>query len=217
MCKRGLITDANIAQVIHSRTKVLDLSECDISDCGLSHIAKTCKLLIKIDLNSAKANRTTVSSAGVCILATSCPHLQVVYLRRCPHVTDDAVVAIARHCPQLRELNVGGCSQLTDVSLEALAASRHLSSVNFSRANVTDAGVLSLVAGDCGASLKEVHMNHCGALSDEAIEAVLQCCPNITILLFDGCPKLTERSRIALEESEQANQSKMRQITWTIY
>ena len=51
-------------QVVHSRTRVLDLSECDIGDCGLSHIAKTCKLLIKIDLNSAKANRTTVSSAG---------------------------------------------------------------------------------------------------------------------------------------------------------
>ncbi|KAI0208447.1 antagonist of mitotic exit network 1-like [Lamellibrachia satsuma] len=184
-------------QVIHSRTKVLDLSECDIGDIGLSHIASTCKLLIKIDLNSAKASRTAISSEGVCDLAKNCPHLQVVYLRRCHHVTDDAVVAIARRCRQLRELNVGGCCQLTDTSLEALAANHYLTSVNFSRANVTDAGVLRLVSGECGASLKEVHMNNCAALSDEAIEAVMQYCTNITILLFDGCPKLTgEKSTI---------------------
>lgn len=37
-------------------------------------------------------------------------------------------------------------------------------------------------------------MNNCAALSDEAIEAVMQYCTNITILLFDGCPKLTGTS-----------------------
>ena len=34
-------------------------------------------------------------------------------------------------------------------------------------------------------------MNDCVALSDDAIEAVMQFCPNISILLFDGCPRLT--------------------------
>ena len=37
-------------------------------------------------------------------------------------------------------------------------------------------------------------MNNCIALSDDAIEAVMQYCPNITILLFDGCPRLTGTS-----------------------
>ncbi len=52
------------SQVIHSQTKILELSECDIKDAGLSHIANTCKRLIKIDLNSAKDSRTTISSDG---------------------------------------------------------------------------------------------------------------------------------------------------------
>ena len=34
-------------------------------------------------------------------------------------------------------------------------------------------------------------MNHCSALTDESIEAVIQYCPNVTILLFHGCPNMT--------------------------
>lgn len=34
-------------------------------------------------------------------------------------------------------------------------------------------------------------MGHCVNLTDEAVEAVLTCCPQICILLFHGCPLIT--------------------------
>lgn len=42
---------------------------------------------------------------------------------------------------------------------------------------------------------KEIHMNCCTLLTDEAVEAVIQYCPQISILLFHGCPKITGQEK----------------------
>lgn len=34
-------------------------------------------------------------------------------------------------------------------------------------------------------------MNGCANLTDESVEAVIQFCPQISILLFHGCPHIT--------------------------
>ena len=37
-------------------------------------------------------------------------------------------------------------------------------------------------------------MNGCKNVTDESIEAIVQFCPNINILLFHGCPNLTGKT-----------------------
>ncbi|XP_041453056.1 protein AMN1 homolog [Lytechinus variegatus] len=216
MSKRGLLTDTNVAKVVHKRTKILDLSESAVSDKALLRLG-ACRNLRKIDLNSAKGERTEITDQGVQALATSCPHLMIVYLRRCVSLGDPSTIALARSCHRLTELNLGGCIRLTDASLQAIG--KHctmLKSLNVSRTKVTDEGIFSLCNGACQQSLNEVHMNNCVHLSDEAVEAVVNFCPKIAILLFHGCPCITDRSRQALEMI-QGSGSKMKQVTWTIY
>ncbi|XP_022094778.1 protein AMN1 homolog [Acanthaster planci] len=216
MSKRGLVTDDVIDKVIHNGTKILDLGECDITDEGLNKLT-VCKNLRKLDLNSAKESRTRVTSAGLQVVAQSCPLLQVLYLRRCLNVTDAGLIALAQNCRQLMEINIGGCRQITDSSLIAVGQNcRMLRSFNFSKSQVSDEGVIALAMGVCKQSLMEVHMDHCIHLTDDAVEAVVQFCPRISILLFHGCPCITDRSRQALEEI-QGQQSHIKQVTWTIY
>jgi hypothetical protein len=38
---------------------------------------------------------------------------------------------------------------------------------------------------------QELHMNHCESLTDEAVEAVVQFCPQINVFIFNGCPRIT--------------------------
>lgn len=217
MLKRGLVTDQNIAQLLSDKIRVLDLRDCDISDNALLEIAKVCCYLQNIDLNALKDSRTNITSQGLVTLVRGCPNLQVVYLRRCVNVTDEAIVQLSKCCRYLRELNIGGCPLVTDQSLCALGENcSRLSSINFSKANVTDDGVLSLVQGDCAESLKEIHLDGCVHVTDDSVEAIVQFCPNISILIFHGCPNTTNRSRLALEEIP-ATRSKMAQLTWTIY
>ncbi|KAL3881832.1 hypothetical protein ACJMK2_028224 [Sinanodonta woodiana] len=217
MSKRGLVTDANINKVLYDHLKTLDLSECDVTDKTLQSLCR-CPQLRKIDLNAAKQSRITITTEGVRSLAQSCCYLQTVYLRRCLNITDEAIISLSQNCPRLQYLNVGGCQELTDLSLKALGEnSSFLQSVNFAQTKVTDTGVVSLVSGCCAESLNEIHMDGCKELTDEAVEAVLQFCPKISILLFHGCPKITEQSRLALEELTIGRAKPMKQVTWTIY
>ena len=52
-----------LLQVLYSNCRVLDLSECNISDRGLRSLA-LCRELKKLDLNSAKENRTDITTEG---------------------------------------------------------------------------------------------------------------------------------------------------------
>ncbi|KAL4232969.1 Antagonist of MEN (Mitotic Exit Network) [Mactra antiquata] len=217
MSKRGVLNDSNMHQVLPDKLKVLDLQDCDVTDVGLNAICK-CSQLRKIDLNSNKESRVNITSEGICKLARSCPHLQTVYLRRCINITDSAIQTLSRSCPQIRLLNIGGCKNLTDVSLQALGENtKFLKSLNISNTQITDAGIMMLVSGQCAKSLTEVHINNCANVTDEAVEAVVHFCPQINILLFHGCPKITEQSRQALEDLSISRDSPMKQVTWTIY
>ncbi|XP_044290150.1 protein AMN1 homolog isoform X1 [Varanus komodoensis] len=212
---QGRITDSNISMVLHPAVEALDLRDCDISDNGLQQLYN-CKQLKKINLNVWKRTRATITSVGVAALAVSCPYLREVYFKRCSNLTDSGVLALALNCPLLQIVNIGGCFSITDTSLQALGQNcQSLHSVDFSSTQVTDDGVIALVSGMCSKNLKEIHMDQCVNLTDVAVEAVLTCCPMIYILLFHGCPLVTDRSREALEQLVGSN--KFKQISWTVY
>ena len=63
---------------------------------------------------------------------------------------------------------------------------------------------------------QEVQVSHCINITDVSIEALLACCPRINILIFDGCPGVTDRSRQALEEA-MLRGGRMKQLSWTVY
>lgn len=63
--------------------------------------------------------------------------LKVLYLRRCPGVTDDVIAAIAKNCPNLTELDVGGCCAITDAAPAALTRTlKYLTCLNMSGSQV---------------------------------------------------------------------------------
>ncbi|XP_006002188.1 protein AMN1 homolog [Latimeria chalumnae] len=215
MSLQGSVTDSNISQLLHPRMEKLDLHDCEVSDVALRQIRRICKQLKKINLNSTGSNRLSISSEGIKALATSCPYLSEVSLKCC-NVSDEGILALAHNCRLLQVVNISGCVNITDASLRALGQNcKFLQSINFSATKVTNDGITALVSGQCSKSLKEVHMDHCVNLSDEAIEAVLTYCPQIDILLFHECPLITENSRVVLEQLLGPKQ--MKQVTWTVY
>ncbi|NXT84322.1 AMN1 protein, partial [Zapornia atra] len=215
MSSQGQITDSNIGEILHPTVEFLDLRDCDISDKALLQLSN-CKQLKKINLNSGKENRFGITSEGVRALALSCPYLHKACFRRCCDITDSGVLALALNCQFLQIVNLGGCSGIMDASLQALGENcKFLHSVDFSSTQVTDDGVVALVSGTCSKNLKEIHMECCVNLTDVAVEAVLTSCPKISILLFHGCPLVTDRSRDFLEQLLISK--KIKQVTWTVY
>ncbi|XP_078357387.1 protein AMN1 homolog [Oculina patagonica] len=202
--------------VLHPALRELELCECTITDDGLACLC-ICKNLRKLDLNATKHSRESITSKGISKVFSSCCRLQTVYLRRCVYVTDDGVASLTQHCSHLEHLNLCGCVNITDASLQLIALNcRFLQSLNISNTRVTDDGIMHLTSGICQQSLKEVQVSHCVHITDVSIEALLACCPRINILIFDGCPRVTDRSRQALEEA-MLRGGRMKQLSWTVY
>ncbi|XP_066490096.1 protein AMN1 homolog isoform X2 [Tiliqua scincoides] len=211
----GWITDSNISTILHPGVEALDLRDCNISDSALHQLCH-CKQLKKINLSVWKENRPTITSEGVAALALSCRFLREASFKRCSNLMDHGVLTLSLNCPLLQILNIGGCSSITDSSLQALGQNcRYLHSVDFSSTQVTDDGVVALASGMCSENLKEIHMERCVKLTDVAVEAVLTYCPKMYILLFHGCPLITDRSREALEQMVRPD--KFKQVSWTVY
>ncbi|KAM9073522.1 protein AMN1 homolog isoform X1 [Balaenoptera ricei] len=215
MSVQGQITDSNISEILHPEVQTLDLRSCDISDTALLHLCN-CRKLKKLILNSSKENRISITSKGIKAVASSCSYLHEASLKRCCNLTDEGVLALALNCRLLKIIDLGGCLGITDVSLQALGENcPFLQCVDFSATQVSDSGVVALVSGPCAKKLEEIHMGYCVNLTDEAVEAVLTCCPQICILLFHGCPLVTDHSREVLEQLVGPN--KLKQVTWTVY
>ncbi|XP_008681681.1 protein AMN1 homolog isoform X1 [Ursus americanus] len=238
MSTQGQITDSNISEILHPEVQTLDLRSCDISDTALLHLCN-CRKLKKLNISSSKENRISITSKGIKAVASSCSYLHEASLKRCCNLTDEGVLALAVNCRLLKIIDLGGCLGITDVSLHALGENcPFLQCVDFSATQVSDDGVVALVNGSCAKKLEEIHMGHCVNLTDEAVEAVLTCCPQIRILLFHGCPLITacppwfltpptlvqcgtgisrnrDHSREVLEQLVGPN--KLKQVTWTVY
>ncbi|MBN3295264.1 AMN1 protein, partial [Amia calva] len=215
MSRHGTVTDTNISQVLHPGIQILDLQNCKISDSTLKQLS-SCRQLKKICLNSMEENCYNISSEGIKAIALTCPYLSEIMLWRCCSVTDEGIRALAHNCKLLQIVTLSGCSAITDAALLALGQNcRLLRGISFSATQVTDEGVVGLATGVCSQSLKEIHMDRCQFLTDEAVEALLTRCPQIKILLFHGCPLITDRSREALQHL--VGPDKIHQVTWSVY
>ncbi|KAK3923935.1 Protein AMN1-like protein [Frankliniella fusca] len=114
-CKRGILGTSSLESLLHSELKTLNLSECHLTD-GMLRAIQVCSELWKLDMNPGRNQERTLGRDALISLWPSLPKLKVLYLRRCPDVTDDVIAAIAENCPNLIELDVKGCHTITDAS-----------------------------------------------------------------------------------------------------
>ncbi|KAL6092547.1 hypothetical protein STEG23_030500 [Scotinomys teguina] len=183
-------------KVLHPEVQRLDLRSCDISDLALQHLCK-CRKLKALNLKSSREHGNSITSEGIKAVASSCSDLHEISLKGCCSITDEGVLALALNCQLLKIIDLGGCLSITDMSLHALGKNcQFLQCVNFSTTQVSDSGVVALVSGPCAKQLEEINMGDCINLTDKAVEAVLTACPQICILLFHGCPLITDSKNI---------------------
>ncbi|KAL0968105.1 hypothetical protein UPYG_G00262470 [Umbra pygmaea] len=207
MLLKGVVTDLNISQLLHSGTHTLDMMNCRVSDFSLQQIH--CPQLRRILF----LRNLSITSEGVRALVASCPRLQVVDLTGCAAVTDEGVLALAHGCSSLEVLSLWGCSDVGDNALLELAGNcRFLHSLNLSGTQVTDVGVIALATAPCSNRLKEFHVARCRHLTGKALKAVFTNCINIQTFIFDGCPLITNQEALLYLTG-----SKLIQVSWTVY
>ncbi|TKC45010.1 hypothetical protein EI555_008230 [Monodon monoceros] len=139
MSVQGQITHSNISEILHPESKL------EIYKAVIFQILLSCTY--KLNLNSSKENRISITSKGIKAVASPCSYLHEASLKRCFNLTDEGVLALALNCRLLK--------------------------VDFSATQVSHSGVVVLVSGPCAEKLEETHMGYCVNVTDKAVEAVL--------------------------------------------
>lgn len=217
--KRGLVNDDNIDKFLNEDVRTLDFTDCpSISDIGLNKLK--CKYLVKIDLNSNSSPRNSITFKGIAALLQSCPYLQIILLRKCAAIDDKCLLEIAKTCGvRLTNLNVAGCPLVTDEGLKYLGEyCKNLKAIDLKGTLISDIGVFNLMSKTVGETIEEIHIANCKQITDESIEAILNNSKAIKFLMFHSCPKVTDASRVALEDySFNKSNQQFKHLTWTVY
>lgn len=53
---------------------------------------------------------------------------------------------------------------------------------------VSDAGIVALVKGECGESLRELYIKNCIHITDFAVESIILHCTNLEVFILYGYP-----------------------------
>ncbi|XP_055822692.1 EIN3-binding F-box protein 1-like [Solanum dulcamara] len=165
---------------------------------SLAMVGKLCPQLHHLDLSGL----TGITDAGLLpLLESSKAGLVKVNLTDCLNVTNEVVLSLARlHGETLELLNLDGCRKVTDASLVAIADSCPiLNYLDVSKCSITDSGVAALSHGvqlnlqvlslsgcsmvtnksisslkTLGESLIGLNLQHCNAISNSRVEALVE-------------------------------------------
>jgi len=228
--KRGRLTAQQLKSLLHPRVRKVDLSDCIITDDHASALT-SCKGLMQINLNQVN-KRSNLHDHGRWVMSSSASpcqealqdlfstarFLSVAYLRGLSGVTDSVVATLSRSSRHLTHLDLGGCSHVGDQAVSSLADNcPTLSSLSLARTKVSDIGLADLSQAECRGRLQELRIDSCVNVSDDGVELLLDGLTTLQILIFHGCPGVTERTRLSLEAYLAMNGRAVKQLTWTVY
>ncbi|XP_044731128.1 protein AMN1 homolog [Chrysoperla carnea] len=202
---KSFFQNGYLRSIIHGQTKFIDLRSIAVCN-DILEIISTCKELNTLFLSQINSDKQNLEN---CFKKLS--YLKNLEIRNCDLVTDDLIQVIAKDCPNLVQLNIGGCKNVSDLGLLELCEScKYLRALDISYSKVTTKGIKIFVY-KLGFQLTDLRLNNCDGVTDEAIVAIFDLCPNLEMLLYNNCGNVKD-DMISIDK----NNSNLKQISWTI-
>ena len=152
-----------------AKLRYLNLRDCfHISDMGLLHIVKNSPNIRGMELTG-----TCVTNIGICSVSDYCHHLKILIISRCRKLTGEGFGFITEAFKNLEYLNM---------------------SANYE--GITDKGI-QILTRKCNA-LKHLDISDSSSITDISIFTIADSCKNLTILIAEGCIRVTQQGVIYL-------------------
>ncbi|KAL5984063.1 hypothetical protein ACLOJK_018165 [Asimina triloba] len=117
---RNLGDEALRAVSILPKLKILKLDGSDVTDLGLSYLAKNMTSLVSLSVRGCK--RLTDESISSIFNGPLGQNLQALDLSKLPHISDDGILWLAKSGVPIVELRMRECPHIGDISVMALAS-----------------------------------------------------------------------------------------------
>jgi hypothetical protein len=171
-----------------------------LTNHGIEAIAAKCASLVVLELDGCE----NVSDKALLALARGCPELRILTLRSLKLTASCLFQLFQTHHLQLQRLNLARLNTaVTDHVLNALAANYRasrtspLTQLNLSWCTRFTPAALANLAAACGTALRSVDFTE-SKLTDDAVLALVESCPQLEHVILDACPKVTDSSVIKL-------------------
>ncbi|KAI3655112.1 hypothetical protein MP228_000492 [Amoeboaphelidium protococcarum] len=200
MNPRTQIADEAIAAVVQANPnlKELRLRNCErLSDDTVIKIAQsTQQNLLALDLSwcSQLTDRAIVEGLGM-----HCKSLKSLALNGCKRLEDGSLRSLLTNCPNIASLSLAHLPFISDQVLTAMAVNmKHLQILSLNGcARVGDASITAIV--------ENCNQLQCLSLfqlpiSDVAVEAVANNCPDLVSLSISGCVLVTDNGAIHIQK-----------------
>ncbi|XP_054752126.2 F-box/LRR-repeat protein 7-like [Lytechinus pictus] len=207
-----LISNAAIFQIVSRCPNLdyLDISGCKQVDCmnlPVEPATSDPKDFLKQRINLRHLDMSDCSlldDNGLRTIATNCPTLVNLYLRRCIGVTDIGVQYVTTQCLMLKEVSLSDCPRVTDCAMRELAKLEyHLRYLSVAKCElVTDMGVYA-IAKHCY-KLRYLNVRGCVLVSDKSLEALSRGCSRLRSLDAGKCPLITDHGLVSIATNCQS-------------
>ena len=199
----GVVTADGIQKIcaLLPKLRLLDLSECSLTDAGLSRLSGALETLTVGDYEkevpfTEEIASNSLSDASVARIVEVCPNLRSLEIMPASDLTDAALFTIASSCGNnLTSLNIGGARAITDNGIRCIvAACRQLVRVGLAHIEDGDIGDDAIVALAELPHLTELDLQYYGehdvlepsAFSNDSLEALTRCSSMVSFSLRCG-------------------------------
>ncbi|GBG25603.1 F-box/LRR-repeat protein 2 [Hondaea fermentalgiana] len=187
---------------IESWAKTLDHividQDTEVSDADLCRIASKCPQLRSFTaLRCAK-----VSAHGLKMFFGLSRKLESVHLEHCTHLDAPTLARLAEKCSDLRSLHVSHCPKLDPSCIRVLVQQCNLEKLVIRHCqDVSSDAVADLQKTSMRLGLRELNLEGCTALDDNALRSIALACPELEILTLSGIKSISDRAFAALAKN----------------
>ncbi|XP_044254282.1 F-box/LRR-repeat protein 20-like isoform X2 [Tribolium madens] len=209
---RGKSQNVNklLSDLIYPDLNHINLSSINVDD-GTLKVLKSCIQLTEINLRNCE--NQDFSSESLMIFLKQTSKLLVLDISFCKQFNDDVITCLSINCPNLRELLAESCS-FTDDGLANLAQNnKKLECLTVSNNNISGEGISKAVENKNWQFLRELRLDNCCKVTDDALKIVVENCSKIEILTFFNCD-IGDETSIFQDISKTCK--KLKQLHWTV-
>eukprot|EP01119_Soliformovum_irregulare_P020731 TRINITY_DN6771_c0_g1_i1.p1 TRINITY_DN6771_c0_g1~~TRINITY_DN6771_c0_g1_i1.p1 ORF type:complete len:1301 (+),score=414.07 TRINITY_DN6771_c0_g1_i1:81-3983(+) len=198
----------------------LNLSDCNIQDSTVTHITKTCKNLVVLNLHGnhrlttlgtpEKLLHLTDLDLSDCRKLTnvalfnlnSTPELSELNLSNIQNITTQGIASVASTCPKLGNLNLNNCKKVDGASLVAFAGfHRNFRQINLTGVTDVSKENLILFLNVCGREMTSLKLSGNSNVTDEVLNVVAVKCHQLETLDVSRCKNVGTNSIVRIAEN----------------
>ncbi|KAH9318647.1 hypothetical protein KI387_020416, partial [Taxus chinensis] len=169
---------------------------CRVTDAGFRSILHACPNLQKLEF----LRTTQLTDLAFHDISATPLSLAHVSLRSCHLITDFSIIHLA-YCKNLQVLDLKGCRGVGDDALKAVSILTKLKTLQLNSSDISDLGLSYLGSGD--STLVSLSLRNCERLTDKGISSLVSSSlvQSLQNLDLSNIPNLTDNAILALVKS----------------